>query len=523
MVSIGSIKSKPDDIHTLMSHPFEDNAQRFRDLLRKHGVDAENDEKQTPLQYAMYNMDGEDTLKYIRVCLEEGSDMTIDIDYQQVLEYAEPSAQIKILSLLLEFAEERQKKKNSLKLGLKKVRWEAMKEKILKINPQADIPKFKIRTKSETMKLLTLPIQIVSLKCPILKSKNIKTPVVFRQCEHLAFFDADNFRKSRLTKCPICGKAGTVDDLELLEFFVDIVDKDSYIEKIKIDAEGNVLPANGMSVNQIAAIKSEPIENQAAQFNSKGVPSKSITTVGSLVPQRNKSARANRRGKTASEEEAEREHIKNSLSRVERENSKLKEKLSLMEKYIGSVLFGREKKIKDLLNQKMKANKDLLKEVSKLKQEKLELIKHKQESGIRLKEANEVLSDQKSEFELEKIKLKSELKTEHQEAIKQLEERMQKELAPKNTERMDLANKLLEKMEEVAFVQHKSKRSKKRSRSRSSSRSEKVESKHPKTELKHKLEHKPSSSSRNEKQESDSIPGLGGNSSQDDSIICIDD
>ena len=66
MVSIGSIKSKPDDIHTLMSSPFEDNSQRFRELLRKHGVDAENDEKQTPLQYAMYNMDGEDTLKYIR-------------------------------------------------------------------------------------------------------------------------------------------------------------------------------------------------------------------------------------------------------------------------------------------------------------------------------------------------------------------------------------------------------------------------------------------------------------------------
>ena len=49
-----------------MSSPFDDNAPRFRELLRKHGVDAENDEKQTPLQYAMYNMDGEDTLKYIR-------------------------------------------------------------------------------------------------------------------------------------------------------------------------------------------------------------------------------------------------------------------------------------------------------------------------------------------------------------------------------------------------------------------------------------------------------------------------
>ena len=66
MVSIGSIKSKPDDIHSLISHPFEENALRFRDLLRKHGADAENDDKHTPLQYAMYNMDGEDTLKYIR-------------------------------------------------------------------------------------------------------------------------------------------------------------------------------------------------------------------------------------------------------------------------------------------------------------------------------------------------------------------------------------------------------------------------------------------------------------------------
>ena len=245
-----------------------------------------------------------------------------------------------------------------MKLGLKKVRWTAMKEKILKNNPQADTPKFKIRPKSETMKLLTLPVQIVSLKCPILKSQNIKTPVVFRQCEHLAFFDADNFRKTRLKKCPICGKAGTSDDLELLEFFVDIVEKNDTIEKIKIDAEGNVLPANGMSVNQIAAIKSEPIENQVNQFKPNGVPSSlRVTTVGSLMPERNKTARANRRGKTASEEEAERENIKNSLRRVESENVKLKEKLSLMEKYIGSVLFDREKKNKDLLNKKMKENK----------------------------------------------------------------------------------------------------------------------------------------------------------------------
>ena len=244
-----------------------------------------------------------------------------------------------------------------MKLGLKKVRWEAMKEKILKNNPQADTPKLKIRPKSETMKLLTLPIQIVNLKCPILKSQNIKTPVVFRQCEHLAFFDADNFRKSRLKKCPICGKAGTSDDLELLEFFVDIVEENSTSEKIKIDAEGNVLPANGMSVNQIAAIKSEPIENQPSQFKPNGVPSVRVTTVGSLMPERNKAARAVRRGKTASEEEAERENIKNSLNRVESENSKLKAKLSLMEKYIGSVLFVREKKNKDLLSQKMKENK----------------------------------------------------------------------------------------------------------------------------------------------------------------------
>ena len=58
---------------------------------------------------------------------------------------------------------------------------------------------------------------------------------------------------------------------------------------------------------------------------------------------------------------------------------------------------------------------------------------------VMLKEANEGLNEQKAEFELEKIKLKSELQAEHQEAIKQLEERMQRELAPKNTERMDLA------------------------------------------------------------------------------------
>ena len=63
----------------------------------------------------------------------------------------------------------------------------------------------------------------------------------------------------------------------------------------------------------------------------------------------------------------------------------------------------------------------------------------KNESKMMLKEANEGLNEQKAEFELEKIKLKSELQAEHQEAIKHLEERMQRELAPKNTERMDLA------------------------------------------------------------------------------------
>ena len=82
---------------------------------------------------------------------------------------------------------------------------------------------------------------------------------------------------------------------------------------------------------------------------------------------------------------------------------------------------------------------DLLKEVSKLKQEKNDLKSQKHESEMMLKEAKEGLNDQKAEFELEKIKLKSELQAEHQEAIKQLEERMQKELAPKNTERTDLA------------------------------------------------------------------------------------
>ena len=86
---------------------------------------------------------------------------------------------------------------------------------------------------------------------------------------------------------------------------------------------------------------------------------------------------------------------------------------------------------------------------------------------------------------------------------------------------------LLEKIEEAGFVHHKSKRSKKRSRSRSSSRNEKTEPKYAKTEYKHKAEQKPSSSSRNNKHElvphGDSIPGLGGDSSQDDSIICIDD
>lgn len=82
---------------------------------------------------------------------------------------------------------------------------------------------------------------------------------------------------------------------------------------------------------------------------------------------------------------------------------------------------------------------DLSKEVSKLKQEKLNLMNQKHESEMMLKEANEGLNEQKAEFELEKIKLKSELQAEHQEAIKQLEERMQRELAPKNTERMDWA------------------------------------------------------------------------------------
>ena len=84
-------------------------------------------------------------------------------------------------------------------------------------------------------------------------------------------------------------------------------------------------------------------------------------------------------------------------------------------------------------------NLDLSKEVSKLKQEKLDLMNQKHESEMMLKEANEGLNEQKAEFELEKIKLKSELQAEHQEAIKHLEERMQKELAPKNTERTDLA------------------------------------------------------------------------------------
>ena len=82
---------------------------------------------------------------------------------------------------------------------------------------------------------------------------------------------------------------------------------------------------------------------------------------------------------------------------------------------------------------------DLSKEVSKLKQEKLNLMNQKHESEMMLREANEGLNEQKAEFELEKIKLKSELQAEHQEAIKQLEERMQRELAPKNTERMDWA------------------------------------------------------------------------------------
>ena len=36
---------------------------------------------------------------HFRICLEEGCDMTIDIDYQQVMEYAEPSAQLRILSV----------------------------------------------------------------------------------------------------------------------------------------------------------------------------------------------------------------------------------------------------------------------------------------------------------------------------------------------------------------------------------------------------------------------------------------
>ena len=80
-----------------------------------------------------------------------------------------------------------------------------------------------------------------------------------------------------------------------------------------------------------------------------------------------------------------------------------------------------------------------MKEVSKLKQEKIDLKSQKSESEMMLKEAKEGLNEQKAEFELEKIKLKSELQAEHQEAIKQLEERMQKELAPKNTERTDLA------------------------------------------------------------------------------------
>ena len=232
-----------------------------------------------------------------------------------------------------------------------------MKEDIIKKHPEADPGRLKIRPKSQTIESLNLPIHIVSLKCPILKSQNIKTPVAFRHCDHLTFFDADNFRKSRLSRCPICGKAGTSDDLELLEFFVDIVKNNASSEYVKIDAEGNVLPANGMSVNQIAAIKSEPIETQTSPFTPNGVPGPKTTTVGSLMPQRNKTSRAVRRGKTTSEEEAERENLRNSLKKVGNENEKLKAKISLMEKYIGSVLFGREKKTEQLLQQKIKENK----------------------------------------------------------------------------------------------------------------------------------------------------------------------
>lgn len=257
--------------------------------------------------------------------------------------------------------------KNSLKLGLKKVRWEAMKEKIMKKNPNSQL---KIRPKSKTIEQLTLPIQIISLKCPILKSQNVKTPVTFEKCDHLEFFDADNFQKSRISKCPICGTKGTYDDLVLIEFFVDILKNNTSSDKIKINAEGNVLPANEMSVNQIAAIKSEPISSQEKLSNgfspNGSVPSSSNHNLdnpirGSLMPERNKSLngpRAARRGKTVSEEEAERQEIINNeirLKNAENQNEKLKQKISLMERFIGSILYQKENQ--NLIKQKIKENK----------------------------------------------------------------------------------------------------------------------------------------------------------------------
>merc|ERR1712154_101027 len=97
------------------------------------------------------------------------------------------------------------------------------------------------------------------------------------------------------------------------------------------------------------------------------------------------------------------------LQNMEVENIKLKNRITAMEKFIGSFIFERAKKTDNLVQQKSNEVKALYKDVEKLKQEKLDLINQKKKSERNLKEATEGFNDQKAEFELEKIKLKSEM------------------------------------------------------------------------------------------------------------------
>ena len=177
-------------------------------------------------------------------------------DLSHIITYLPLGRQAVFYRVIIEECKKRLKSSRNIKLDYLMRKLQGELKKLADIDPTEILKKVKIVKKEQTIEEIKQKKwqngQTVSLKCPISQTR-LSVPGRFSQCSHfLIVFDVKYFldsfcqklssnkksKSSQPPKCPVCQKVSQIEELQILDFFRNIL-KETKKDEIFISPEGN--------------------------------------------------------------------------------------------------------------------------------------------------------------------------------------------------------------------------------------------------------------------------------------------